>query len=144
MSAIPKWTKPPVDVPVQALREFAAKYGQDVTVMVTWTHETNSYQFVTAGSDRLYSDSAVDLRDIIAKGLGMAEDGPAKEDLRGDHPNVVLTKEQIDFLVWGLGYLTGALSKRSTKHKDYLNQHHDAVAERLNQARSLLEKAPKA
>lgn len=142
---IPPWTKPPVDVPVQDLREFISQYGPDVTVLVTWTHETNSYQFVTVGSDRLYADSAVKLRDVIAEGLGLTKDGPAKEDRRGDHPNVALNPKQLHFLLWTLGRLYAkADMTRNRAFRQYVAKHHDEVHEILGNALEAFEKAPKA
>lgn len=141
-SAVPKWRKPPVDVPVQALREFMAKYGADVTVMVTWSREEGSYQFVTIGSDQFYADSAVNLRNLIADGLKLHPLSPTVEDLRGDHPNVALDSEQIDFLIWALGFISGKALNRDQKFKDYVQKHHDPIVERLGRSSSILKHKP--
>lgn len=141
-SKIPPWRKPPVDVPVQALREFMSLYGADVSVLVTWTHETNRYQFVTIGSDHLYSHSAVNLRNEIAKILGLDALGPVKEDLRADHPNLQLTPDQINFVLWVLGRLWAEKDDLGKGHKKYIRKHHDKLLKLLGDAKTVLESKP--
>jgi hypothetical protein len=141
--SLPPWRKPPVDVPVQALREFMAKHGADVSVLTTWTHETNCYQFVTVGADWHYANSAVNLRNVIAGGLDLHPLDPKIEDLRSDHPNVALSTEQIQFLLWVLGRLYAETDKRGKGFKKYVRRHHDALLEILSQAKSILTHQPK-
>ena len=131
-------------MPVQDLREFISQYGPDVTVLVTWSNETKCHNFVTVGSERIYSDDAVMLRNHIAKALGLLPLEPTKEDRRHEHPNVALTAPQLRFLIWNLGRLAAA-SDASTKpnFKKYVTEHHDAVHEILGQALENLNKAPK-
>lgn len=120
-----------------------AKHGADVSVLVTWTHETGAYQFVTIGSDQLYADSAVNLRNLIAEGLKLHPLDPAVEDLRGDHPNIALSPDQIDFLLFTLGFISGEASKRGEgKFREYVKKHHNPIIERLGRSKSILKHKP--
>jgi len=140
---IPKWKKTPVPVPIETLRALAAKHGQDVTVLVTW-HRDGVFNFTTVGSDFVYADAAVRMRDILAKNLGIESLG-IDRDLRHEHPNVSLTKEQIDFVLWILGYMRGRAEKLDQKHRDYVLKYHDellpiiaaATGKRKNEEKSL-------
>lgn len=139
---IPAWTKPPVDVPVQSLRDFVATHGHDIAVLVTWTHETASFQFVTIGSTQFFANSAVKLREMIADHLGLNPLGPTTEDLRGDHPNLSLNDDQMNFLIWTLGFMSGEAAKRDEKFQEYVKKYHDVLIERLAQAKRVLENKP--
>lgn len=139
---IPTWTKPPVDVPVQSLRDFVAAHGPDIAVLVTWTHETASFQFVTIGSTQFFADSAVKLREMIADHLGLNPLGPTTEDLRGDHPNLSLNDDEMNFLIWILEFMSGEATKRDEKFQEYIKKYHDVLIERLAQAKRVLENKP--
>ena len=123
-SPIPAWTKPPIPVSVQALREFVAKHGPDVSVLVTWTHETNNFQFVTAGINLRYANSAVNLRNILAGKLNLAL-GEITEDLRDQHPNVSLTQDELVVLTRALDRVNAddnlSPARRNSFEKHYLN-----------------------
>ena len=123
---IPNWHYPPVPVPVQSLREFIAQHGQSVAVLTLWTKELGGYQFVTIGADRWHADAAVNLLNIITKALNLA---PLKvlEDLRGDHPNVSLTLDQLNFLLWLLGYIYANTDTMDAGHKEYVQKYHDQL-----------------
>jgi hypothetical protein len=142
-SKIPKWRKPAVDIPVQDLREFIARYGPDVAVLTTWSDSTKSYQFVTIGSDVFFADGAVRMRDLITKSLDVKNLGPATEDLRGDHPNVSLTQDQINFLLWTLGWMyaeSGAFTQSGKT--DWFRRHHDEVLRCFQAAIEQFSKQP--
>lgn len=138
---VPEWQNPQIDIPVQDLREFLCKYGPSVSVLVTWSQD-RAYNFITIGSDRLYADAAVRLRNEIADKLG---DGQftLKEDLRGDHPNVALTLEQLDFILWLLGRIFAVSSFLSDAHQKYIEKHHDALMNLVGDAKEKLAKAPR-
>ncbi|MBV5345851.1 MAG: hypothetical protein JZU63_10235, partial [Rhodoferax sp.] len=92
-TGIPVWAKTPTSVPIQALREFVAPFGPDVSVLVTWTHGVG-WQLVTVGCDAAYADAAVSLRDFISNALRLHAP-EAGIDLRSDHkPNAPWTDEQ--------------------------------------------------
>lgn len=139
---IPKWKKTPVQVSIETLRKLAATHGQDVTVLVTW-HRDGVFNFTTVGSDFVYADAAVRLRDTLAKNLDIKSLG-IDRDLRHEHPNVKLTPDQIDFMLWLLGYMRGLADKLDKKHRDYVLKHHDellpiiaaATAKRKNEEKS--------
>lgn len=130
---IPEWKKPPVSIPVQDLREFIAKYGPDVSVLTTWSHETNSYQFVTIGADKHYADAAVRLRDVLTKSLSLGPNGPNDEDLRHEHPNVKLSHEQLFFLLWLLGFISAQEGLSDEKQK-FVEKYHDELLPLLGAA----------
>ncbi len=139
---IPEWREPAIDVPVQDLREFVAKYGPNVAVLTTWVRKHGIYQFVTIGSSRSYSDSAVNLRNIIAGALRLNPLDPTKEDLRDDHPNVNLTREQIDFLLWLLGYIHAATKDMDAGHKEYIMKHHGKLLPIFGDAKEKIVNKP--
>lgn len=103
---IPQYVKPPIPIPVQALRDFVCKYGPDVAVLATWTHEEGgiNYRFVTVGSNRQYADGAVRLRDLFAQVLELPNHPKFLEDLRADHPAISSTtlKALLDVLHYEL------------------------------------------
>lgn len=140
--SIPPWRKPAVDVPVQALREFLAQYGPNVAVLVTWVEATKEHQFVTIGSDIGFANAAVRLRNLIVEKIGADKFGPTTEDLRGDHPNVSLTLEQIDFALWLLGYIFAARELMDQAHRDYISKYHDQLLPVLGDAKDRLVKQP--
>lgn len=139
---IPVWREPAVDIPVKDLREFIAKYGPNVAVLTTWVRKHGVYQFVTIGSNRSYSDSAVELRNIIAGALRLTPLDPTKEDLRGDHPNVSLTQEQLDFLLWLLGYINGGSGSMDAGHRQYVQKYHDQLLPLLGDAKEKIVNKP--
>lgn len=122
---IPEWNKTPVPVPIETLRSLTAAHGQDVAVLVTWHHEAE-YNFVTIGSDSLYADAAVRLRDVMAKNLGFESLG-IDRDLRHEHPNVKINQEQRDFIVWMLGYMYGESEHLDEKHRAYVLKYHNEL-----------------
>lgn len=130
---IPTWNKPPRKPTIDELRVFAATTGQDVSVLVNWTHETNDYTFTTVGSDKLYADAAVRLRDILTANGNIKLNGQ-EIDLRHEHPNVRLTKEHLFFLLWLLGRTYAALDKMSTESRTLLLKHHDELVDILGDA----------
>lgn len=139
---IPKWQKPPIEMPIQDMREFIAKYGHDVAILVTWTHESGAYQFTTIGSDQLYADTAVNLRNLIADGLALHPLDPKIKDLRGDHPNVALNMDQLQFLLWILGRTYVEADKFSTKHRRYIKKYHDQLLTLFGKAIVILAVKP--
>jgi len=139
---IPPWHKPPVDVTVSELREFMAQHGADVSVLTTWTRETSVYQFITIGSNRAYADAAVVLRNTLADALKLTPLDPGGEDLRGDHPNVSLTLEQVDFMLWLLGYINAASEEMDAGHKEYIMKHHNALLPVLGNAKKRIVNKP--
>lgn len=144
MHAVPEWNKPPVPVPVQALREFMSRFGADVSVLTTWTHEDPAnYQFVTIGSDRLYAEAAVRLRDEISKGMNLSVAGPNNEDLRQDHAKVDLTLGQIDFLLWVLGWMFAEKDRMDDAHRQYIEKYHDQLLPILGDAKERKAKPAK-
>lgn len=126
-SKIPEWRRPAVDIPVQDLREFIARYGPSVAVLVTWTEATKKHQFVTIGSDVGFANAAVRLRNLIANKMGLEKLDQTTEDLRGDHPNVSLNVDQLDFLLWLLGYIYADKNMMDAGHKVFVQKYHDQL-----------------
>lgn len=131
-----------MDVPVQALREFIARYGPHVSVLTTWSAKTQTYQFVTIGSTLQYSTLAVNLRNIIAENLDLGALGPTTEDLRQDHPNVSLNMDQINFLTWVLGRLFAEKDSLDVGHRLYIDSHHDTLLELFGKAKDQINDQP--
>lgn len=142
MNAIPEWRKPAVNIPVQDLREFIAKYGPDVAVLVTWD-PVKIYQFVTIGSDGGYANAAVRLRNILANKLGAEPLGPTLEDRRSDHPNVSLDKDQLAFLLWALGHLYAEADQMNEEGREFFMKHHDQLFTLLGNALENFKHQPK-
>lgn len=138
---IPKWRYPPVPVPVQSLRQFIAGHGQSVAVLTLWTKELGGYQFVTIGADTWHADAAVNLRNIITQALNLT---PLEtlEDLRLDHPNVSLNLEQLDFLLWLLGYIYSAMDTMDAGHKGYVQKYHDQLLPLFGNAKEKIVNRP--
>lgn len=122
---IPKWKKTPVPVPIETLRKLTAQHGQDVAVLVTW-HRDGNFNFTTIGSDFIYADAAVRLRDTMAKNLGIESLG-IDRDLRHEHPNVTLTAPQLEFITWLLGFAYGLAEKMEGKRRAYVLKYHNKL-----------------
>ena len=80
------WSEQATPITVEDARILAAKYGQDVVVIVAWNRKTNIHNFVTVGSELLYANAAVALRDQIKDLMGVSElPGGTHEDRRHEH-----------------------------------------------------------
>jgi hypothetical protein len=93
-----KWVKPPKEIPIPDFRDFMAKYGHDVGVLVCWTMETRQYHVLTMGATRQNADSAVRLRNLLMANVSSLK-GEEVIDRRDEHYNVKLSVEQIDYLL---------------------------------------------
>lgn len=73
-------------ITVDAAREMADKFGKDVMVVVAWDWRTGTYCLVTVGSDALYTQVAVNMREEISKALKLTDrPGEPQEDKRDEH-----------------------------------------------------------
>jgi hypothetical protein len=117
------FNKPPHPVTVEELRQFIHDFGPDVTVLVTWSHETG-YQFVTVGLNREYADAAVHLRDLIAQALQLNLGNPL-EDLRQEHQDKPWTDAQKEALLRVLDSVSATLDDVPLEKKlQFIYVHH--------------------
>lgn len=42
-----------------------------------------------------------------------------------------LTQEDIEFILWCLGYIVGSSDKLDNKHKEYIKENHDRVLSKI-------------
>lgn len=72
-------------ITVHEARKMGAKHGMDLLVVIGWSKEDGRTNIVTAGSNREFSESALELGNKIAAGMGMNLDGGFIEDRRDEH-----------------------------------------------------------